>query len=1071
MCLLSSSIWPHARAQSERGSLRGRVLDADFGDPVPGVSIRVLEADAAATSDRDGFYLFPDLPVGRFTLSATRDGYQRAVANDVVVAPGAVAELDIRLSSELSEMEELVVRESEPVADTATEAGLIALRAQSITFQDSVSRELMSRAGASDAAAAVRLVVGTTIVDGKYASVRGLSDRYVGASVNGFRIPSPDPKRRAVQLDVFPAGTIDSISVSKTFTPDLPGDYSGGGINLKLQSIPDERFLKFSFSRELNRSVYGSEQFLTYKGGGVDVWARQRGERDMPDGAATMEDDGLLDAAVPSEHENFLADGFEHSPRYLEIDRITRGMAPAMGVSRGQLPENFSVNGSIGNAHPLIGDARFGALVAFTYSQKHTMRTNFNTAYVRPSLGNPQVTNLFDTTREEGVSEVKYGLLLTTGVKNPERSEISVTFFRVRSGTDQASFSTEGVDENTLEWEQKQAIHYIERSTDSLQLRGEHHFDEMINPGLGLRLKWFGGHNVVRQYEPDVRYFENVVIRQGDEFRFQQLAPGASGAAFDKTARVWRDTEEDNSQYGVNIEVPFDRQFHPRAPDGTRQDVEKSGALKFGWVRDMTLRTYRQNSFFYTFGAQEDPLYTGPTRNQFPPGFAGQVAFINARNAWLASSTGQLYLAKQADAAADRQKSTYTTGSSTSLWTDVFLNPTNIGVGSTYQDSMFWYIAPKLYDVSFDGEQDFPAGYAMVELPVNHKLTGLIGLRAENTLLSVNPTSDMETRDPPRAFQVAVRRPQVLEDGTETYFYTIAGVPKEEALVDINESHVLRAAGLVYEPKPDMKLRYNYAQTIARPTFWELAPVITFDYVDGLAYVGNKDLQISTVENHDIRWEWYPAEETVISASVFEKQIDQPIDKESFSYLSQDYVLAVNYPRGTVRGLELEVRRPVPAPLYLPGRFVLGANYTKIDASVEVPEQVRFNLARHSIERTERDMEGQPDYLLNLNATYEITPRTSFSYFFNKRGDMLKTGAAIGEDGATPDIYSLARETVDLALEYKFGPDKQFKLTLRAKNTTDPIVKEVYRLPDGTDIRRRSYREGVSYSLSLGGEW
>ncbi|MCS6770611.1 MAG: TonB-dependent receptor [Kiritimatiellae bacterium] len=1062
---------PVGHAQGERGALRGQVIDADFGDPVQGATLRILEQDISVNSDREGFFLFPDLPPGSYSVAVTREGYQRAVLSGVVVPPGTVAELNVRLSSELTEMEELVVRESEPETDTATEAGLLTLRAQAITFQDAVSRELMSRAGASDAAAAVRLVVGTTIVDGKYASVRGLSDRYVGASVNGFRIPSADPKRRAVQLDVFPAGTIDSISVSKTFTPDLPGDFSGGGINLKLLSIPDERFLKLSFSREINRNYHGSERFITYEGGGVDVWARQRGERDMPDGAATMEDDGLLDTALPSNHEQLLGGGVDHSALYLRYDRITRSMAPAMGIKYGQIPENFSINASIGNAHPLIGDSRLGALIAFTYSQKHSLRTNFNTAYVRPSLGNPQVTNLFDTTREEGVSEVKYGLLITSGVKNPERSEISVTFFRVRSGTDQASFTTEGFDDTTLEWEQKQAIHYIERSTDSLQFRGEHNFDEMINPGLGLRLQWFGGHNVVRQYEPDVRYFENVVVRQGNLFRYQQLPPGASGAAFDKTARVWRDTQEDNTQYGLNVAVPFDRQFHPRNPDGTRGDVEKSGALKFGWVRDITLRTYRQNSFFYTFGAQLDPIYTGPVRAQFPPGFAGQIAFINARNAWLASSTGQIYLAKMADAAADRLKSSFVSSSPTSLWTDVFLNPTNIGVGSKYKDSMYWYISPKLYDVSYDGDQDFPAGYAMLELPMNHKLIGLIGLRAENTLISVDPTSDMDQRDPPRAFQVAIRRPQILPDGTETYYYTIGGVSREEARVDIDESHLLRAAGLVYEPRPDMKLRYNYAQTIARPTFWELAPVITFDYVDGIAYVGNKDLRVSTVENHDIRWEWYPAEETVVSASVFEKQIDDPIDKESFSYLSQDYVLAVNYPHGTVRGLELEVRRPVPAPPYLPGRLILGANYTKIDASVEIPDQVRYNLARHSIYIDERDMEGQPDYLLNLNATYEITPRASFSYFFNKRGDMLKTGAAVGEDGATPDIYSLARETVDLAFEYKFGRQKQFKLTLRAKNTTDPVIKETYRLPDGTDIPRRSYREGVAYSVSLGGEW
>lgn len=1055
--------------EEERGSLRGRVVDADFGEAVGGARLRVLETGASVSADHEGFFLIPDLSAGRYTVVVTREGYQRAVVSDIAVAPGTLSEILIRLAPEITEMEEIVVRESGMEADTATESGLLALRAQAITFQDSVSRELMSRAGASDAAAAIRLVVGTTVVEGKYASVRGLSDRYVGASVNGFRIPSADPKRRAVQLDLFPAGTIESISVSKTFTPDLPGDYSGGGVNLRLQSIPDKRFFKFSFSREMNRNVYGSDQFVTYEGGGVDVWARQRGERDMPPGAATMEEDGFTDAALPSEHEQPLGSGVEHGPEYQAFDRITRSMSPAMGIKRSRLPENFSVNTSFGNVQPLVGEAQLGSIIAFTYSQKHTMRTNFNTSYTRPPLGDPQVTNLYGTVREEGQSEVKYGLLLGTGVKRPERADISVTFFRARSGTDQASFTSEDVDDTTLYWDQKQAIHYVERSTDSLQLRGDHRFDHLVRPGLGLRVQWFGGHNQVRQYEPDVRFFENVVVKGDTNYIFQQIPPGASGAAFDKTARIWRDTKEDNTQYGMNFEVPFEREFSRTASEEGSGSTEKSGALKFGWVRDWTKREYRQHSFFYTFGSQLDPLYTGPVRSQFPPGLAGLIAYNNARNAWLASPEGQAYQQKLQDAERDRTRSTFSSSSPTSLWTDVFTDPDNIGAGSNYQNSIYWYIAPKPYDVSYDGEQELPAGYGMLEWPANRKLTLMIGLRAENTLISVDPRSDMESRDPARAFQVALRRPQVLDDGTETYYYTIGGVSKEKAGVNLRETHLLRAAGLVYDIRPGMKLRYNYAQTIARPTFWELAPVITFDYVEDLAYVGNSDLKISTVDNHDIRWEWYPADETVFSISVFEKQIENPIDKESFAYLSQDYVLAVNYPHGTVRGFELEARRPFEAPPFLPGRFVIGANYTGIDASVTIPPQLRYDLARHTIDREERDMEGQPHFLANFHFTYEITPRVSLSYFYNRRGDMLKTGAAIGETGATPDIYILERGTADVAFEYKFG--KHFKLTLRAKNTTDSVVREVYRLPDGTDLPRRSYREGVTYSVSFGGDW
>ena len=42
-----------------------------------------------------------------------------------------------------------------------------------------------------------KLVVGASITAGKYATVRGLSDRYTGTTLNGVRVPSADPRRRA----------------------------------------------------------------------------------------------------------------------------------------------------------------------------------------------------------------------------------------------------------------------------------------------------------------------------------------------------------------------------------------------------------------------------------------------------------------------------------------------------------------------------------------------------------------------------------------------------------------------------------------------------------------------------------------------------------------------------------------------------------------------------------------------------------------------------------------------------------------------------------------------------------
>jgi outer membrane receptor for ferrienterochelin and colicin len=97
----------------------------------------------------------------------------------------------------------------------------------------------------SDAADIMTKVTGTTVVEGKFAVIRGLGDRYNVTLLNGAEIPTADPYRRAAQLDMIPAGMIDRMLISKTFTPDLPGGFAGGAANIITRSFPD----KFKLSR------------------------------------------------------------------------------------------------------------------------------------------------------------------------------------------------------------------------------------------------------------------------------------------------------------------------------------------------------------------------------------------------------------------------------------------------------------------------------------------------------------------------------------------------------------------------------------------------------------------------------------------------------------------------------------------------------------------------------------------------------------------------------------------------------------------------------------------------------
>ena len=122
---------------------------------------------------------------------------------------------------------------------------------------NAVTAEQIQKSPDRDAAEAVQRVSGVTVQDGKYVYVRGLGERYTTASLNGARIPSPEPEKRLVPLDLFPAGLLQTVTTSKTFTPDQPGDFSGASLEIKTREFPGQRQISYSASVGYNSVATG----------------------------------------------------------------------------------------------------------------------------------------------------------------------------------------------------------------------------------------------------------------------------------------------------------------------------------------------------------------------------------------------------------------------------------------------------------------------------------------------------------------------------------------------------------------------------------------------------------------------------------------------------------------------------------------------------------------------------------------------------------------------------------------------------------------------------------------------
>lgn len=139
----------------------------------------------------------------------------------------------------------------------------------------------IARTGEGDIAGALTRVTGLSVVGNGFVFVRGLGDRYSSSLLNGSPLPSPEPLRRSVPLDIFPTSIVGSALVQKTYSVNYPGEFGGGVINLTTKAIPEKNFLSAGASISAD-TVTTSELGYTYYGGDADWIGFDDGARKVP---------------------------------------------------------------------------------------------------------------------------------------------------------------------------------------------------------------------------------------------------------------------------------------------------------------------------------------------------------------------------------------------------------------------------------------------------------------------------------------------------------------------------------------------------------------------------------------------------------------------------------------------------------------------------------------------------------------------------------------------------------------------------------------------------------------------
>ncbi len=571
---LAEAQTPARAVATERGSISGRVVAKGAGTPLDGVSVFVEGLDAEATSDAQGRFSL-SVPAGRYTVWIIHKDFPTLTLPNVQVDASADTPITIELVAPTRETDDWVIRARYLSGGVAS---ILSERRNSSNVSDALGSEEIAKSPDSSASSATRRIVGASIVGGQYLFARGLGGRYTNVRLNGVPLPSTDPDLPGFQLDLFPAGLLSSLTITKTFSPDIPGDFAGGSLNVVTRAFPEKLKLTLSASLTHNTESTG-RRMPSYAGGDLDFLGIDAGTRALPDG-------------VPEQR---IWSGSGLSPeRLAEISGLFRNVWDVEG--RTALP-NLSLGASLGDS--MRGKAgRFGYLLTLGYRRKFE---HYDETLTRVGLGaadsGPRVVELERLNREVGSRESQLGSLLTLSYEPEKNQRLSAVTLVTQTGEDRATVISGFSEAESVEIRNTQ-LRFIERRLIFNQVTGEHE-----DLGDLLSIHWQLNLSRTLRSQPGT---SDLLYAAGSSGALEYRPTSGSGE------RLYSDLH--NADFGGGLNLDF--------------ALWEGGALKLGYLGRGGSRDFSARRFGIQFEgrAQDRSL---PPEELFAPERAGETWLID----------------------------------------------------------------------------------------------------------------------------------------------------------------------------------------------------------------------------------------------------------------------------------------------------------------------------------------------------------------------------------------------------------------------------------------------------------
>jgi outer membrane receptor protein involved in Fe transport len=460
----------------------GVVRDQQNAIALPGVPVEVVGSGTAVHTDVDGRYVV-DLAPGSHQLKITMDGYRERLVT-VEVAAGTQPVVDVAMSMAGFSEQVTVAGQAASAVSSSAEAQM-AERKNAQVITDNMGSQEMRANGDSDAAAAMQRVTGLSVVDNQFVFVRGLGERYSNTTLAGAVIPTTEPDKKVVPLDLFPTALVDSVQVAKSYSPDKSAEFAGGLVQIVPLKFPSRPVLDVGYGIDISSTATGTS-ILESPLNGRDWLGFDNGVRALP---ASFPGNKIVRRGI------FTPD-VGYSP-----DEIT-----AFGRALDNTWQPTRKDGAAGQNWSAVFGNRFGKLgviASARHAYKETYVDEQRRFYRTAEAGALEAVS--DYNIQTGTARAQLGIVGNVSYQFAPSHRVTVENFYSHSGRDEGRVFQGPNTENLFEY-QNYRLQYVEEGLISNGASGEHFLQNLGNS----RLDWRVTVGRANRDEPDLR----EVLRQ-----------------------------------------------------------------------------------------------------------------------------------------------------------------------------------------------------------------------------------------------------------------------------------------------------------------------------------------------------------------------------------------------------------------------------------------------------------------------------------------------------------------------------------------------------------------------------